>query len=190
MSIPVIGSEAIMSKKKNGTTENPPIKPLRWKVDWAKANKICCFNRHFAESSGYFKRSKWYSEVNRRAVTVYYDSITGKPLFRAPIGRTFRQFLAESEKHGWPSFRDSEVIWDDVRVLRNGEVVSRAGTHLGHNLPDGKGNRYCINLVSIAGPVPTNGDEYKSPDGSRASSVRAYQLAMAEPLPHSALMMC
>jgi peptide methionine sulfoxide reductase MsrB len=25
------------------------------------------------------------------------------------------------------------------------------GTHLGHNLPDGKGNRYCINLVSVAG---------------------------------------
>ena len=25
------------------------------------------------------------------------------------------------------------------------------GTHLGHNLPDGSGNRYCINLVSVAG---------------------------------------
>ncbi len=25
------------------------------------------------------------------------------------------------------------------------------GTHLGHNLPDHRGNRYCINLVSIAG---------------------------------------
>jgi len=25
----------------------------------------------------------------------------------------------------------------------------------GHNLPDGKGNRYCINLVSVCGnPVP------------------------------------
>jgi peptide methionine sulfoxide reductase MsrB len=29
--------------------------------------------------------------------------------------------------------------------------VSLAGTHLGHNLPDSKGNRYCINLVSVAG---------------------------------------
>jgi hypothetical protein len=34
--------------------------------------------------------------------------------------------------------------------------VSAAGTHLGHNLPDGSGNRYCINLVSVAGK-PTNG---------------------------------
>ena len=29
--------------------------------------------------------------------------------------------------------------------------MSVDGTHLGHNLPDGRGNRYCINLVSVAG---------------------------------------
>ena len=53
--------------------------------------------------------------------------------------------------HGWPSFRDDEVNWDYVRVLSDGECVSTAGTHLGHNIPDKDGNRYCINLVSIAG---------------------------------------
>ena len=58
---------------------------------------------------------------------------------------------AESRDHGWPSFRDSEVNWEHVRCLKNGEAVSLAGTHLGHNLPDRKGNRYCINLVSVAG---------------------------------------
>ena len=47
-----------------------------------------------------------------------------------------------------PSFRDEEVNWDLVRVLKDGETVSVDGTHLGHNLPDGSGNRYCINLVS------------------------------------------
>ena len=36
-------------------------------------------------------------------------------------------------------------------MLPDGEAVSVDGTHLGHNLPDGKGNRYCINLVSVAG---------------------------------------
>lgn len=41
--------------------------------------------------------------------------------------------------------------WDNVRVLSNGETVSIDGTHLGHNLPDKYGRRYCINLVSIAG---------------------------------------
>ena len=35
--------------------------------------------------------------------------------------------------------------------LRSGECISVDGTHLGHNLPDGSGNRYCINLVSVAG---------------------------------------
>ena len=81
----------------------------------------------------------------------FYDSQTGKPLFIAPRGRTMKQFLDESKAHGWPSFRDEECLWDDLRCLPNGEAVSRAGTHLGHNLPDGKGNRYCINLVSVAG---------------------------------------
>jgi hypothetical protein len=49
------------------------------------------------------------------------------------------------------SFRDNEVNWDYVRILPDGEAVSVDGTHLGHNLPDQKGNRYCINLVSVAG---------------------------------------
>lgn len=53
--------------------------------------------------------------------------------------------------HGWPSFRDEEVVWDNVRCLSDGEAVSVDGTHLGHNLPDNKGSRYCINLVSVAG---------------------------------------
>ena len=81
----------------------------------------------------------------------YYDSVTGKALFKAPVGRSLEDFIRESQAHGWPSFRDDEVIWDNVRILGDGETVSTDGTHLGHNLPDGKGNRYCINLVSIAG---------------------------------------
>lgn len=60
-------------------------------------------------------------------------------------------FVIESKKHGWPSFRDEEVNWDYVRCLKDGECISTTGTHLGHNIPDGSGNRYCINLVSVAG---------------------------------------
>ncbi len=59
---------------------------------------------------------------------------------------------------GWPSFRDEEVNWDYVRVLPDGECVSVTGTYLGHNLPDKKGNRYCINLVCVAGQ-PAEGQE-------------------------------
>ena len=85
----------------------------------------------------------------------FYDSNTGKLLFTAPRGRSWDDFVRESRSHGWPSFRDSEANWEYVRVLPGGEAVSVDGTHLGHNLPDGKGNRYCINLVSVA----AKGDE-------------------------------
>mmetsp|Transcript_44980 Transcript_44980/g.143458 ORF Transcript_44980/g.143458 Transcript_44980/m.143458 type:complete len:469 (+) Transcript_44980:187-1593(+) len=89
----------------------------------------------------------------------FYDSNTGRLLFSAPSkpGRSMEDFLKETRKHGWPSFRDNEVCWKSVRVLRGGEVVSIDGTHLGHDLPDYTGNRYCINLASIAGrPRPTS----------------------------------
>ena len=89
----------------------------------------------------------------------YFDSVTGKPLFIAPQNRTFKEFLQESQAHGWLTFRDDEVVWENVRCLKNGEVVSLAGTHLGHNRPDGDPirpvNRYSINLVTISGsPTP------------------------------------
>ena len=35
-----------------------------------------------------------------------------------------------------------QVVWDNVRALGDGETVSLTGTHLGHNLPDQKGNRF------------------------------------------------
>jgi hypothetical protein len=57
-------------------------------------------------------------------------------------GYNISQHREESKSHGWPSFRDEEVVWENVRCLPNGESVSVDGTHLGHNLPDRKGNRY------------------------------------------------
>ena len=52
---------------------------------------------------------------------------------------------------------DTRGMWSDGLTkerwfaLPDGETVSTVGTHLGHNLPDRNGNRYCINLVSVAG---------------------------------------
>jgi hypothetical protein len=31
--------------------------------------------------------------------------VCGLPLFKAPINRTFAEWRAETEEHGWPSFR-------------------------------------------------------------------------------------
>ena len=148
---PVFADESIMLQKAHGTSAAPVQADLKWSVDRDTADRITNFNRRFAEYAGYWKQTNYLKEVSRDGPTTYYDSVTGKPLFVAPIGRSMDEFLAESNVHGWPSFRDQEVVWENTRVLNDGETVSATGTHLGHNLPDRSGNRYCINLVSIAG---------------------------------------
>ena len=150
--LPIMGSEELMSPKKHGTSQTPVQEKLRYGCDRTVADQICNFNRHYAEYSGYFLQTNWLKEIAQNdEATTYYDSNSGKPLFMAPQSRSFDDFLQESINHGWPSFRDDEVNWQYVRVLPDGECVSIDGTHLGHNIPDQKGNRYCINLVSIAG---------------------------------------
>lgn len=148
---PICGDDSLMSQKEHGTCIAAVQDPLRWDCDVEIADHICCYNRDYAEYSGYWQTTTFLDQVNRNNITTFYDSVTGKPLFEAPKGRTFDDFKKESENHGWPSFRDEEVNWDNVRCLSDGECVSIDGTHLGHNIPDLSGNRYCINLVSIAG---------------------------------------
>ena len=107
-----------MSAKAHGTTANAAQQNLRWNCDWKVADKICSFNRHYAEYAGYWEATNFLNEVDRNVETTYYDSVTGKPAFIAPRGRTFEEFAKESKAHGWPSFRDSEVVWDNVRARR------------------------------------------------------------------------
>eukprot|EP00658_Telonema_sp_P-2_P039347 TRINITY_DN28159_c0_g1_i2.p1 TRINITY_DN28159_c0_g1~~TRINITY_DN28159_c0_g1_i2.p1 ORF type:complete len:240 (-),score=48.31 TRINITY_DN28159_c0_g1_i2:287-1006(-) len=159
----VRGTEELMSNKAHGTCDHGPEPGLRWGCDLKTADRICCFNRHYAEYSGYWQSTAFLStEANSGQIT-FYDTISRKPLFIAPRGRSFEDFVAESQGHGWPSFRDQELVTENVRVLPNGETVSVDGTHLGHNLPDSKGNRYCINLVSVAGQAPS------SPPGNKSA---------------------
>lgn len=149
----VLAGEDIMAPKEHGTSAKPVQSELLYGVNNKLADKICNFNRHFAENGGYFQSTTFEETVmNAKEPLTFYDSVTGKALFVAPINRSAEQFVAESKVHGWPSFRDEEVVWENVRVIKNsGETVSVDGTHLGHNLPDRSGNRYCINLVSVAG---------------------------------------
>jgi len=103
----VMGDEEIMCKKAHGTSEKPVQPDLRWGCDVKKADEICSFNRHYAEHSGYFKRTSWTGDILAKSdgPTEYYDSVTGKLLFTAPIGRSTEDFIRESAAHGWPSFR-------------------------------------------------------------------------------------
>jgi len=154
---PPLGGEDLMSQKPggSGTCVANVQKNLRWGVDRSLADQIGCHTRMYAEQWGYWTSSGVTLEATASAMKpdetiTFYDSVTGLPLFVAPRGRTMNAFLEESRHHGWPSFRDEEVVQENVRVLADGETVSVNGTHLGHNLPDGS-NRYCIDLVSVAG---------------------------------------
>ena len=110
--------------------------------------------RALLQYGGYWETTSFLSTESGAAEVTFFDSVTGLPLFIAPRGRSWDAFVAESRQHMWPSFRDSEVVWANVRVVAGGETVSVNGTHLGHNLPDSNGNRYCINLVCVAGAPP------------------------------------
>ena len=144
-----------MSKKEHGTSHVPVQTNLRWNCDRSTADRICNFNRHYAEHSGYWKSTSFLDEEtengqNGKEIN-FYDSNTGKLLFTAPRGRSFEAFVKESIAHGWPSFRDDEVShvkfgtlqvdlkiyssqhylyqvnWEYVRVLPDGETVSVDG---------------------------------------------------------------
>lgn len=129
---PIYCTEEVMSQKAHGTCETAVMKNLRWACDYSTADRICCYNRHYAEYSGYWLSTNFLKEVNADSGEItFYDSVSGKPLFIAPRGRTFQEFVDESKSHGWPSFRDQEVVWENVRCLDNGEAVSLVGTHLG-----------------------------------------------------------
>ncbi|KAL3914592.1 MAG: hypothetical protein SGPRY_007570 [Prymnesium sp.] len=46
------GGEDVMSQKAHGTSESPVQENLRWNVDRKNADRICNFNRHYAEYAG------------------------------------------------------------------------------------------------------------------------------------------
>lgn len=60
---PVIGEDSLMSPKNHGTCTRPVMNELRWNVNYAEADKICCFNRHYAEYSGYWFSTNFLKEV-------------------------------------------------------------------------------------------------------------------------------
>ena len=126
-------------------------------------NFVCCHNDHNTEPVGFFmdpaidlfgRLELQGANASDAEPTVFFDSTCGVPLFAAPVQREFDQWKMESEGHGWLSFRGAEVVSSSIVVSNSGEVRSICGTHLGHNYPDGSGNRYSIDVVCIAGQGP------------------------------------
>jgi len=120
------------------------------------AEAVCCDSRMvpFAEPQYTFSAPdiRLFHRINHDDITTFYDPVCGLPLFRAPVGRSFEEWQAETEEHGWPSFRKEEVVAENVITEEGKEYVfSKCGTHLGSYLPDSIGGRWCIDLACISG---------------------------------------
>lgn len=139
-------------------------------LDYSVAQRICCNNHRWAEQRGYLASPDvdLFGKLDPTVETVFYDSVCGLPLFIAPRGRSFEDFKEESLKHGWPSFRPEEMVSENVILHDDGRMESRCLTHLGHNLPEGGVDRYCIDLVCVAG-APLSLDDATPRDDERAA---------------------
>jgi len=148
-----------LKNKMTNTCQGKPQTNLRynasdvmWSDDESMTEAICCDSDYagLAEPQFLFQQLKLFSQLDSSGTNVFYDPICGLPLFRAPIGRSLKDFQQESIEHGWPSFRDEERVQENL-VLKGNVLYSKCNTRLGDNLPDDNGNRYCLDLVCIAG---------------------------------------
>lgn len=147
--------------------------------DETLADAVCCdaFFAPYAEPQQTYELPDvdLYAKMDPNGRTTFYDSVCGIPLFITPINRTFADFQADTDEHGWPSFRAAEVvqgnvIWDKVTT----DVKSKCGTHLGSYLPDEQGERWCIDLSCVSGnpisPSPGNYIDLVTFDGAKDTS--------------------
>lgn len=51
------------SPKEHGTCSQPVMRNLKWGCDYNTADRICCFNRHYAEHAGYWLETNFLNEV-------------------------------------------------------------------------------------------------------------------------------
>eukprot|EP01063_Lacrimia_lanifica_P031486 TRINITY_DN51_c1_g1_i1.p1 TRINITY_DN51_c1_g1~~TRINITY_DN51_c1_g1_i1.p1 ORF type:complete len:669 (+),score=242.37 TRINITY_DN51_c1_g1_i1:46-2052(+) len=119
------------------------------------ATAICCDSRTkvFAEPQFLYEAPnvQLFARMNQTGLTTFYDSVCGLPLFTVPKGRSLADFEADTTEHGWPSFRQEELVAANVVTDKDGFVYSKCGTHLGSYLPDDKGPRWCLDLSCLAG---------------------------------------
>ena len=137
----------------NISSRTEPTVPVPVDASESLAEAICCDNRTkvYAEPQFLYQAPDIALFDKLSGTTTFYDSACGVPLFKAPVNRTMADFKADTDEHGWPSFRKEEVFSEHVMVDKDGFVYSSCGTHLGSYLPDSAGPRYCMDLSCIAG---------------------------------------
>eukprot|EP00439_Symbiodinium_sp_Y106_P016203 s949_g2.t1 len=137
----------------NIASRTEPTVPVPVDPSESLAEAICCDNRTkvYAEPQFLYQAPDIALFDKISGTTTFYDSACGVPLFKAPVNRSMADFKADTDEHGWPSFRKQEVFSEHVSVDKNGFVYSSCGTHLGSYLPDSTGPRYCMDLSCIAG---------------------------------------
>lgn len=133
--------------------------PVAVDPDESLATAICCDTR----TQGYAEPQYLYSSpyvsffkhVKQNGVTIFYDSVCGVPVFKAPVNRSLSSFEADTHSTGWPNFRPEEAIQENIRISADGIVVSSCGTHLGTYFKEYE--RYCIDTACIAGNPKESG---------------------------------
>lgn len=143
---------------------------------------VCCDNSRWAEHATFQNEVDFFPKLEAQGLgqseekpVIFYDPHCGIPLFKAPVGRSYEEWKDESLKHGWPSFRDEEMFAENIVEHGHGEVLSTCGLHLGHNIPDKSGNRYCINLICMAGHEGLKGPSGPDPPASGQGSSSTMQ---------------
>jgi len=143
------GSYSLLSNR----TDAASSPELRWGVGGKMAEEVRRTNRADVEGAGFWQ--KFLPALERDSAIcnqiTFRDSATGKPLFIAPKGRTWGEFIKDCQKKGRLAFRDQEVVKQNVRVIGETSMVSIDGTHLGTNEEDAGGNHYLISISSVAG---------------------------------------
>ena len=87
---PMFAPEELMDQRAHGTCVAEVQQNLKFGVDRDQADRISCFNRIFAEMWGSWRSSTMESDIRNSGQSefTFYDSVTGKPVFIAPKGRT------------------------------------------------------------------------------------------------------
>lgn len=60
---PIYIEDSVMNAKSHGSCDKPVMRNLRFGCDFDTADRICCFNRHYAEYSSYWESTTFFKEV-------------------------------------------------------------------------------------------------------------------------------